>query len=241
MSLVLLFMLGLCFGSFLSAAASRTSDKISRWRGRSFCLSCGRKLRALELVPILNFIFLKGKCSTCRKPIGWREPLTELATGFTFLIIGLIHEGIISPLLIRDLMVTIFLILLFLTDLYHGILPHRFTCAATIAAIGLNLWTKDYSPLQWIWGMVVCGGFFYLQYLISRGRWIGGGDIGLGIFIGAALGLWHGLWALALAYVWGALAAAVLLATKKITLKSTISLGPFLAAAGWIVLLITRI
>lgn len=237
--LILLFIIGLGFGSFLSATASREGGGKSNWRGRSFCSHCKRKLTAADLIPLFSFIFLKGRCRTCHKPIGWREPIVELATGLTFLTIGVIHHGIVDLLLIRDLVLTIFLILLFLTDVYHGLLPHRFTVTATVAAIGFNLGIQNFVPLQMVSGMIICGGFFYFQYLISHGHWVGGGDIGLGVFIGAALGAWFGLWALGLAYVLGALVAIILLATKKMTLKSAMPFGPFLAVAGWVVLIIT--
>jgi len=237
MILFFLFIIGLCFGSFLSATASREGGKKSNWRGRSFCPHCHRKLTITDLIPVFSFIFLKGRCRACHKPIGWREPAVELATGLAFLTVGVIHHGTIDLLLARDLVLTIFLILLFLTDVYHGLLPHRFTAAGTIAAIVLNLWTQNFTPVQMIFGMIICGGFFYLQHLISRGRWVGGGDIGMGLFLGAALGAWYGLWALGLAYVLGALAAVILLATKKMTLKSAMPFGPFLAIAGWVVLI----
>jgi prepilin signal peptidase PulO-like enzyme (type II secretory pathway) len=84
--------------------------------------------------------------------------------------------------------------------------------------------------------MVVCGGVFMAQHLLSRGRWVGGGDVGMGVFLGAALGFQYGIWAIGLAYVIGAIFAIFLLATKKATTKSQIPFGPFLAIAGWIVL-----
>ena len=240
-----LFVCGLCLGSFLSATANRVEKKISNWHGRSFCSHCHRKLTTVDLIPVFSFIFLRGRCRTCQKPIGWREPAAELATGLAFLTVGLVHNGTIDLLLIRDLVLTIFLILLFLIDIYHGLLPHRFTITATIVALAFNLTPLNPSlhpstPLNLLTGMIICGGFFYLQHLISRGRWVGGGDIGMGLFLGAALGLWYGLWALGLAYILGALVAVVLLATKKMTMKSAMPFGPFLAVAGWVVLIFFR-
>ncbi|KKT68136.1 MAG: Type 4 prepilin-like protein leader peptide-processing enzyme [Candidatus Uhrbacteria bacterium GW2011_GWE2_45_35] len=242
-TIFLLFILGLCFGSFLSATASRAGGKKTNWCDRSACPNCQRKLTATDLVPVLSFVFLKGCCRTCHQPIGWREPIVELATALVFLTVGIIHHGAVDWFLIRDLILTFFLILLFLTDIYHGLLPHRFTATATVVTIGLNLGVQmfgaqNFVPLpEMVLGMLVCGGFFYLQYLISRGRWVGGGDIGLGLFLGAALGWWYGLWTLGLAYILGAMVAIILLATKKMTVKSTIPFGPFLTIAGWLVLL----
>lgn len=235
-----LLVIGVCFGSFLSALAQRTVTKTPNWRGRSACSHCHKKLLIFDLIPVLSFVFLKNRCRFCKKKIGWREPATELAAGLLFVLVGLAHGNQINGFLARDLILSAFLLSLFLTDVYAGRLPHRLTITAAVVALAFNFALAGFS-FQPLLGALICGGFFYLQYLISRGAWIGGGDIGLGVFLGAALGVWYGLWALGLAYVLGALVAVVLLATKKITLKSTMPFGPFLAVAGWVILIFTAL
>ncbi|MFH1253105.1 MAG: prepilin peptidase [Candidatus Uhrbacteria bacterium] len=246
MLLFFLFIIGTCFGSFLSATAWRTKTKF-HWPERSQCPHCHKILSAKELIPIFSFIFLHGQCLSCKKPISWQEPTVELISGLLFLTVGLIHPTI-DWLLLRDLIFTGFFILLFLVDARTGLLPFKFTLTATIVALIFNsafsflLTPLNFPSLPFIsfyLGSITCGAFFYLQHLVSRGRWVGGGDTGMGLFLGAALGLWFGIWAIGLAYVIGAIYALFLLATKKATMKSQIPFGPFLAIAGWIILLVT--
>jgi len=236
-----LFVCGLCFGSFISALAQRSVVHNSNWRGRSVCLKCHKKILFFDLIPVLSFIFLKGRCRFCKTKIGWREPITEIISGILFVLVGLAHNNQINLLLIRDLIFSVFLILLFLTDIYGEVLPHRFTATAVTVTIILNLLVNNYranghSPLQMIIGIIIGGGFFYLQYLISHGRWVGGGDIGMGLFLGAMLGWPLCLVAIGLAYIIGAIFAVILLLKKKVGLDSRLPFGPFLAVAGWVVL-----
>lgn len=236
-----LFAVGLCLGSFLSATARRTANKKINWLGRSRCPHCKKNLSIKELVPLFGFIFLKGRCLSCKKPISRQEPIVELISGFLFLIIGLIHPDF-GWLLWRDLVFTGFFILLFLTDARTGTLPYKFTLPATAVAIIFNLTPLQLYPLttllsSCLLGSILCGGFFYFQHLISRGRWVGGGDAGMGFFLGAALGLWPGILTIGLAYVLGAAYAIILLVGKRATIKSAIPFGPFLALAGWLILI----
>ena len=87
-----------------------------------------------------------------------------------------------------------------------------------------------------IGGLTVVG-FFAIQYGISHGRWVGAGDIRLGAFLGVMFGLSQGILCLMFAYIIGAAFALILIWRKKAAMKSTLSFGPFLAIAGWIVLI----
>lgn len=206
-------------------------------------------LLARDLIPLISFFLLKGRCRFCHRPIGWREPVVEIAVGFLFLVVWWVHgsEGIDVPL-IRDLIFTTFLSLLFLTDAYAGVLPHRFTITGIFLAVGFHFFvgiasmsTLFFTIQNFFFGMMVGGGFFALQYYVSQGRWTGGGDIGMGILLGAILGFWSSLWALALAYILGAFWAIFLLLNKKIDVKAQIPFGPFLATATWIFLLLSQV
>jgi leader peptidase (prepilin peptidase)/N-methyltransferase len=75
------FIFGICVGSFLNCVIYRLETKQSFFRGRSFCPKCHHILRWYELIPILSFIFLKGKCRYCGKKISWQYPLVEISTG----------------------------------------------------------------------------------------------------------------------------------------------------------------
>jgi prepilin signal peptidase PulO-like enzyme (type II secretory pathway) len=143
------------------------------------------------------------------------------------------HFGIF---LLRDLLFVSLLIILFLIDARHGVLPDRFTLPGIVLLFGLNVWIGIPWQTLLIGGLVV-GGFFALQFLVSKGTWVGDGDIRLGVFLGVTLGLAQGILALMMAYIIGAAYALILLSRQKAGMKSTVSFGPFLAIGGWIVLI----
>lgn len=213
---------------------------------RSYCVKCGHTLGARDLVPLLSFIFLRGHCRFCKNKISWQYPLVELATGILFVLIayqsGVLVNGhwllAISHWLgiLRGWIFVSFLIIIFVYDLRYYLIIDKVTIPAMVAAIILNL---IMGVLWWqlLLGAVVGGGFFWLQYVVSRRRWIGGGDIRLGILMGLMLG-WPGiLLALFLAYVIGGAVGLILIISKIKTLKSAVPFGTFLSVATAITLL----
>jgi prepilin signal peptidase PulO-like enzyme (type II secretory pathway) len=112
----------------------------------------------------------------------------------------------------------------------------RFTIPAMIIALLLNLLGGFVSPELMLSGAVVLGGFFWLQFVLSKGTWVGGGDIRLGVVMGLMLGIWHGLAALFLAYILGAIVGVALLVSKKATRKTQLPFGVFLTLATFIML-----
>lgn len=237
---ILSFLFGLVIGSFLNALVWRMRvGKSFLWK-RSQCPKCGHELSSLDLIPIFSFLFLFGKCRYCRRKISLQYPLVELFTGFLFILFYLkaayfLEAGLI-PLNIY-FWITIFLnwfliavlVAIFIYDARYGLIPDKFTVPAIFVAflgnflLGENIWNFALAAL-------VGGGFFLVQYLISRGRWIGGGDIRLGILMGAILGYPNVILSLFLAYFIGAVYSLVLIAFKQKTLKSNIPFGPFLVA-----------
>lgn len=139
-----------------------------------------------------------------------------------------------SWLLALALFVGLVFFVLFWIDLEHGILPDNITLPAIIITIIAQLLLGMAWQLLVV-GMAVGSGFFVLQYAVSGGRWVGGGDIRLGALLGALLGWPAVLVALALAYWSGALVGIFLLLTKRAQVRSAVPFGPFLVAAGWIV------
>jgi prepilin signal peptidase PulO-like enzyme (type II secretory pathway) len=117
------------------------------------------------------------------------------------------------------------------------LLPDKFTIPAMIVALLLNLLFAFVSPLLMLSGALILGGFFWIQYVLSKGTWVGGGDIRLGVLMGFMLGLWQGLVALFLAYVIGAIVAVILLITGKADRKTQLPFGVFLTLGTVIMLL----
>jgi leader peptidase (prepilin peptidase)/N-methyltransferase len=239
--------LGLFIGSFLGVVVDRFGTERSFVTGRSFCDQCRTTLGVLDLIPVLSFLFSRGKCRHCKTKLSIRYPLIECITAFLFLVtawrytqLALLPIGFTSAhlgiFLLRDLLFVSLLIILFLIDARHGVLPDRFTLPGIVLLFGLNVWIGIPWQTLLIGGFVV-GGFFALQYVISRGTWVGDGDIRLGAMLGVMLGLTQGFLSLMLAYIIGAAYALVLLSKQKAGMKSTVSFGPFLAIGGWIVLI----
>ncbi len=247
MTILFIVILGLFIGSFLGVVVDRFGADRSFVTGRSFCDQCRTTLGFLDLIPVLSFLFSKGRCRHCKTKLSLRYPMIECTTALLFfatawrytqsmlLPIGFTstHFGIF---LLRDLLFVSLLIILFLIDARHGVLPDRFTLPGIVLLFGLNVWLGIPWQALLIGGLIV-GGFFALQFIVSKGTWVGDGDIRLGFLLGVTLGLAQGILALMLAYVIGAAYALILLSKQKAGMKSTVSFGPFLAIGGWIVLI----
>jgi len=217
---LVIFLSGLAVGSFLNCIIYRLKTDQSFLRGRSFCPHCQHTLSWLDLIPVFSFFILKGRCRYCQKKISWQYPLVEIATGLLFLLIGNfqlpIFNFIIAPLLI----------IIFVYDLKHYIIPDKIIYPAVIIAAIFNF-TNWLSAL----GAAL---FFLVIVLVSRGKWMGVGDVKLGFLMGLALGFPNILVALFLAFMMGAIIGIGLIIASKKTLKSEVPFGPFLVAATFI-------
>ncbi len=227
-----LFFLGLALGSFLNSWIWRRWENIRVTSGRSMCVHCHRQLNWWENIPFFSYVFLKGKCLTCKKAIPWFYSMVELFTAFAFVFIAWyrINFGVFTPLLFfRDIFFLTFLIIIFVFDALHRVIITRIVWLATIIGFLLNYFLFHFSLASMGLAALIAGGFFLLQYVISKGRWIGGGDIRLGIMMGVWIG-WPGvLFALFVAYIFGGLVATYLLITKKKQKNSEIAFGTFLS------------
>ena len=240
---VFIFAFGTVIGSFLNAVLWRLRTRESFIVGRSYCPHCRHELAAVDLVPLFSYLLLGGKCRYCRRAISPSYILVETATGLLFLLAALrwlpaegAASGLVLARLLLDWYFLAVLVIVFVFDLrYMMILPAVVLPAAVIAFLG-NL-ALGQSWLALLLGAAIGGGFFYAQLVLSRGQWIGGGDIYLGLLLGAMLGWSSLLVTLFLAYVSGAIVGVGLLLAKRKTMKSQIPFGTFLAAAAAVTLL----
>ncbi|MDP2629782.1 MAG: prepilin peptidase [Candidatus Uhrbacteria bacterium] len=266
--LLFIFIFGTIIGSFLNAVIWRIHVSQSVMRGRSKCVHCEHELSAGDLIPLVNFVLLRGKCRYCKKPISWQYPLVELGMGMLFILSYIIFlagapEGVMQALflgqytseliaLARLLLFLAVLVVLFVYDARWGLLPDSVTLPAIPIAFIINLFVFSapvvcgdtafvcFFASPWsnmLLAALIGGGFFAFQYVISRGVWIGGGDIRLGALMGVMLGFPGILYALFIAYIVGACVAVVLLALRKKGMKSEIPFGPFLCGATAVMLL----
>ena len=245
--LALLFIFGACFGSFLCCQVRRLklrSKKAPKLGSRSVCLKCGRQLKWYDNIPILSWIFLRGKCRTCKQKIGFAEVLSELGLGLAFLALGTTinietASFLVWAIFISTLLLTLSLGFLAIYDGLYGELPTTNLTISIVCAIivlclkeWLALSISSFTPeiiLKPLAAVAILGGLYLVLYLISKGKWVGDGDWILGTALGLALAdPWLALITLFIANVLACLVMAP--AVKKDKTKK-IYFGPFMVIA----------
>ena len=253
------FVLGLIVGSFINCIVYRLRLKKSFMRGRSFCPHCKQQIKWHDNIPVISYFLLKARCRYCKKLISIHYPLVELITGILFIIIFIATLGPLNNisqflsfsvsqflLLLRNWIFTAILIIIFIYDLRHYLILDKVAIPAMLIALPLNIiiYTLKHGSfnlfscfLVFLLAGILAGGFFLIQFVISKGKWIGGGDIRLGFLMGLMLGWPNILVALALAYILGSLVGILLILLGKKTIKSQIPLGTFLTFGTLVALL----
>ncbi len=228
--LIVFAVLGSVFGSFGNVLIFRLPAQQSIG-GRSHCPHCGRSLRVRELIPVLSYIALRARCAGCRKPIHWQYPLVEAVSAglFVFSLINTQYALLPGMLLAFALWL---LLLMAVIDARTSLIPDALSFPFLFIALVFQLAARNSIDLT---GLIVCGGFFAAQWLVSRGRWVGSGDILLGGGIGLLVGSWRdALIVLFFAYVIGAAVASILLISGRKTIDQALPFGPFLVVGGFI-------
>ncbi len=235
------FIFGCCIGSFLNCVVYRLESKKSFTGGRSFCPKCKHNLAWYDLIPVLSFILLKAKCRYCKKKIAKQYLIVEVATGVLFAVIVNYELGIMNyewwsfVFILNSLFLILnscFLLLIFIYDLKRYIIPDKLVFSAIGIALLFDILSG--SLFNFLIAGLVASGFFFLLWLISRGRWLGFGDVKLSLFMGLFLGWPNILVALFFAFVSGSVIGLALIVSKKKKLKSQVPFGPFLIAGTFV-------
>jgi leader peptidase (prepilin peptidase)/N-methyltransferase len=230
---IVAFAFGAVIGSFLNVVALRYPAETAG--GRSRCPHCRRQLTAWELVPIVSFLLVRGRCSTCHTALSWQYPLVELLLGTLFALIVTPVPATGQGLLVAAASagVVSWLVLLLLIDIRTMLLPDRYVLGLTMTILIL-LMLNPPTLLVWsrFWGAVTGAGFLGLLWLVTRGRGIGLGDVKLLLPLGALLGLPGTIVMLWLAFMAGGLVGLYLLVRGHAGLKTAVPFGPFLVAAS---------
>ena len=242
-----IFLFGLIIGSFINCLIWRLHKKESIL-GRSYCPKCKKQIAWHDNIPILSFLFLKGKCRHCRQKISWQYPAVELVTGILFVLAFIVNFpapgwfalggqfSIINYIkLIRDLFIIAVMVIVFIYDLRWYLILDAVTLPAAAVVFILNL-MLGFSLFNLLISGIIGGSFFLLQFIVSKGKWIGGGDIRLGLLMGVILGWPLVLAAIFLAYFIGSFVGLGLIILKKKTWGAKIPLGIFLSSATVLVL-----
>lgn len=242
-SLILLYtivaLFGVSMGSFLNSWMWRVHEHKWRLSERSVCVHCGRELRWTENIPLISFLVLRGRCRTCHQPIPQSYFWVELMMCVLFVWITAHHEygepGNYWHYL-RNITMMVILMVTFVYDYKYMLVLSGLTWVGTGLGFLVNYGALGYSLPSLLGGVAFGGGFFALQYLVSRGRWVGGGDVRLGVMMGAWLGFPGVMVALLISYVLGALISVPLLISGKKSLASRLPFGTFLAVGTAIAL-----
>lgn len=264
MTNTVLIILGLAGGSFVNAlvwrikqqeSASKLTKKVGKHsvnlsivNGRSVCANCGHELGFWDLIPVVSWVYLRGRCRYCRKPIE-DSPVIEGVTAAAFILsyaawplsLNTASEWAVLALW---LLIAVGLVALAVYDLKHLILPNRIIfplmgVAVVLRIAQLVVFDQDLSSelADVGLGLLVGGGIFYALFQLSNGRWIGGGDVKLGYLIGITLGPADALVALLSAFYVAAIVILPLMLLKVVNRKSKIPFGPFLIVGFFLAML----
>jgi leader peptidase (prepilin peptidase)/N-methyltransferase len=221
---------GLIVGSFLNVVAYRLPRGESLLHPRSRCPGCGTQLRAIDNIPVVSWVALRGRCHQCGAPISARYPLVELTTAGLYVAVVASQDDaarIVLGLLLMTALVPITLI-----DLDHRIIPNKITGPAAIAAVIAILALDTDFVVEALIAAAAGGGFFLVAALLYP-RGMGMGDVKLagmlGLYLGRAVAP-----AILIALITGVLVGAAIIARKGAVegRKTAVPFGPFLALGG---------
>ncbi|HRW13386.1 MAG TPA: prepilin peptidase [Syntrophomonas sp.] len=228
----MLFILGLFIGSFLNVLIYRIPRGESVvWPG-SHCAQCGHGLKPLDLVPVVSYLLLRGRCRYCGTKISLRYPLVELLTAFSFLLVYLQYGYSVQTA--AGCVLVAMLVVVTFTDIDEGIIPDVITYPGMLIGLAFSFFTIGIKSA--LFGMLGFGLVFFLIALLSRGG-MGGGDVKLVAVIGAFVGPLHSVLVFILSSLAGGLWAIGLLLFRGAGRKTEVRFGPFLALAALLVFL----
>lgn len=226
--------LGAAVGSFLNVVADRVPAGESIVRPASRCPHCHRQLKPMELIPVVSYLALRGRCRSCGEGIPLRVLVVELGTAGFFTLAWLRFGASVQSLLVA--VFGSFFFVFFVTDLEHGVIPNRLVFPAIILAFlaaPFNPTGEWFNPV--IGGLLAFGVLFAIAALSPRG--MGMGDVKLGAFMGLALGFPKIVPALLLAFIGGGLIVGALWLTGAVKRNDSVPFGPYLSTMSLVFLL----
>jgi leader peptidase (prepilin peptidase)/N-methyltransferase len=231
---ITVFIFGTCIGSFLNVCIYRIPAGESIVYPPSACPNCGYAIRFYDNIPILSYLFLRGRCRRCRTSISLRYPMVELITGIAALAVFLKY-GLMPATAVYFLFMAVLLVITFI-DIDHQIIPDRLSLTGIPLFFLLGFLVPFISWQDALIGILAGGGILYavaVGYQLLTGRdGMGGGDIKLLAMIGALIG-WQGiLFTIFFSSLSGTLVGLALTLPAGRSMKSRLPFGPFLAAGA---------
>ncbi len=239
---IIVITLGLLIGSFLNVCTYRIPRDESIAFPSSHCFNCEKNLKPLDLIPVVSYIFLRGKCRNCKTHISAQYPVIELTNSLIYLLLFM-HFGLTLNFGFYAILSSI-LIVITIIDYYHKIIPNQLNLIILIMGIIFKLITwfvlkEENELVDNLLGFLIGGGIFLLIAVVTDGA-MGGGDIK----IMGALGVWFGVKGILLitllSFVIGAVVSIILLITKIKSRKDEIAFGPFICIATLLAILYTN-
>lgn len=220
--------LGLVLGSFFNVVIGRYKTKESICFPSSHCPKCGNGLKAYENIPVLSYLFLKGKCSNCKLPISLRYPAIELLTGAIYALIFLTYG--LSLATLYYFAISAIFINLFFIDLDNYELPEYLTLPGIVVAVLGEIYANG-TP----WDSVLIGAFsgvaiftviYFIGKILFKKESIGGGDIVLMGMIGAMVQVYHIPFLMLISAIFGLMTHGLFyLLNRKDCLENDVPLG----------------
>jgi prepilin signal peptidase PulO-like enzyme (type II secretory pathway) len=222
---IFVFIFGLIFGSFFNVVAIRLLKGESIAFPPSHCPSCKQPLHPLDLIPVVSYLFLRGKCRYCNKRISSLYPFGELMTALSFYVVYK-HIGISLELIPGSILVSV-LVLAVMTDLRQKLILDRVTLPVVVMLLIMRMFVGEYSFWFYVIGGMVGFALLLVIAIISKGG-MGGGDIKLYAAIGLALGPWLTMMSLVLASFIGAFVGLTLILLGRVQRRDFIPFAPFI-------------
>lgn len=234
---VLVFCIGLIWGSFANVIVSRLGIKEGIVGGRSECPKCLAKLHWYDLFPIFSYLELRGKCRYCSETISARYPLLESLTGLVFLANFIKSWPTLDINFIFSLIVSFLLLLIIFFDWEYFIIPDKISIPLSLCLIIFNFVFKSTDFFNLLLTGILSALFFGIIFLVSNGRWMGFGDAKLALVIGLSLGYPLAFWSL-LVSVWiAAIVGVLMIIAGKANMKTAMPFGSFMAGVAIIFLI----
>jgi len=228
---ILLIVLGLAIGSFLNVCIYRLPKHMSISKPRSRCPKCDYQLNFSENIPILSYLFLRGKCSNCNTKISLRYPLIEILTSVIFLVLYY-YYGLTIETLLLCVLFSIVIIITFI-DIDVQLIPNELLIIGLIPVLiyvilpGLsNIWVH-------LLGAVCLSGLFlligYIGKILYKEDSMGMGDVKYAFVIGLLLGWNSWFLAFGISFLTAAIIILIFSITKKLKSRQKIPFGPFMS------------
>lgn len=225
---LLIFIIGLCIGSFLNVCIYRIPREESIAFPPSHCTNCGYELKFYDLIPVISFLFLRGRCRKCKKKISIQYPLIELLNGISYLLLFLKYD--LSLSFISYCLLTSLLIVISMIDLESKYIYSSTTIIGLCLAIIYILFAGylgEIKILNHIAGGLIGYGIIFLIVFLTGA--MGDGDADIAGICGLFIGIKGILVALFLSIILGGLVASTALILKLKDRKSEIAFGPYIA------------